>query len=68
MAEVMEAATGAATEIEITIRAAVSEDAQEVVDGVEAVEEAEVAAFATNFNGRVRVRLGINVDFPTAKI
>jgi len=73
MAEVMEAATGAATEIEITIRAAVSEDVQEVVDGVEAVdevvvEEAEVAAFATNFNGRVRVRLGTNVDFPTAKI
>jgi len=73
MAEVMEAATGAATEIEITIQAAVSEDAEEVVDGVEAVdevvvEEAEVAAFATNFNGRVRVRLGINVDFPTVKI
>jgi len=72
MAEVMAAATGA-TEKEITIQAAVSEDAEEVVDGVEAVdevvvEEAEVAAFATNFNGRVRVRLGINVDFPTAKI
>merc|ERR1719285_225024 len=44
MAEVMEAATGAATEIEITIRAAVSEDAQEVVDGVEAVDEVVVAA------------------------
>jgi len=72
MAEVMAAATGA-TEKEITIQAAVSEDAEEVVDGVEAVdevvvEEAEVAAFATNFNGRVRVRLGINVDFPTVKI
>jgi len=75
-AEVMEAATGA-TETEITIQAAVTEeDAEEVVDGVEAVdevvvvvvEEAGVAAFATNFNGKVHVRLGINVDFPTAKI
>jgi len=42
MAEVMEAATGAATEIEITIQAAVSEDAEEVVDGVEAVDAEEV--------------------------
>merc|ERR1719457_96373 len=70
MAEVMVAAT-AETEKEITIQAAVSEDAGEVVDGVEAVdvvvEEAEVVVFVTNFSGRVRVRLGISVDFPTAK-
>merc|ERR1719457_476731 len=64
MAEVMVAAT-AETEKEITIQAAVSEDAEEVVDVV--VEEAEVVVFVTNFSGRVRVRLGISVDFPTAK-
>lgn len=70
MAEVMVAAT-AETEKEITTQAAVSGDAEEVVDGVEAVdvvvEEAEVVVFVTNFSGRVRVRLGISVDFPTAK-